>query len=281
MSIQFSAIIPTFNRANWLEKAILSVLEQSVAPLELIVVDDGSTDDTKKMVSKFDKVKYIYQNQKGPSAARNTGAKVAQGTHLAFLDSDDQWDPNKLKKQKEYLLKNPHLKCVYTNEIWIRNGKRINLHKHHYKIGGWIYLDCLLLCRISPSSIVILKELFIDLGGFDESLIIAEDYDLWLRLSAVEEIGYCDQHLIQKFGGHEDQLSRRWGMDNNRVYSLEKILNSKQLKEEYLLPTIDNLVSRLEVLIIGYQKHNKNVEANDFINKLDFWKNRKLRLNEE
>jgi len=276
MSIKISAIIPSFNRVEWLEHAIESVINQNLAPFELIVVDDGSNDGTEKLVKKFKNIKYIYQEQKGPSSARNTGAKAASGTHLAFLDSDDRWDKNKLKKQSDFLIENTHLECVYTNEIWIRNGKRINLHKHHYKVGGWIYLDCLLLCRISPSSILISKELFFELGAFDESLIIAEDYDLWLRLSASREIGYCDENLMIKYGGHEDQLSKRWGMDLNRVYSLEKMLKSETLKHEYVLPTIDNLISRLEVLIKGYQKRNKMKEVIHFIKKLEFWKSKKI-----
>lgn len=267
--ITFSAIIPTYNRADWLEYSIQSILDQDDELLELIVVDDGSTDNTKEIVEKYDGVKYLYQSQKGPSAARNSGAKLAKGTHLAFLDSDDRWEKGKLYEQRKFLENHQHINIVYTDEIWIRNGVRVNRHKHHYKIGGWIYLDCLPLCRIAPSSIVIKRDLFINNEGFDESLIIAEDYDLWLRLAAENEIGFCDKNLIKKYGGHDDQLSKKWGMDKNRVYSLEKILSSGKLKEEYALPTIQNLVDKLKILIIVYNKHNKKQDAEIFKKKLD------------
>ncbi|MFQ5633164.1 MAG: glycosyltransferase family 2 protein [bacterium] len=268
---RISAIIPTHNRKSWLADAIESVLQQTIPVAELIVVDDGSTDGTKDFVQKYDKVRYVWQKQSGPSAARNAGARLATGNWLAFLDSDDRWRPEKIEKQVAFLKQNPESQAVYTNEIWIRNGRRVNQGKRHAKSGGWIYEKCLPLCIISPSSILLSSELWEICGGFDEDLPACEDYDLWLRIAAKWPIGYIDEPLIIKNGGHADQLSKQWGLDRYRVVALEKILQTEKFSIDKRILTIQTLVQKCKILIMGFRKHGKEEEAQYHQQKLSKW----------
>ena len=223
-----SVIIPTYNRAHILGEAIDSVLSQKYNDLELIVVDDGSTDGTKKVVSSYvPRLTYIYQEHQGVSAARNRGVEHAQGNYLAFLDSDDLWLQNKLYLQMKLMESNPEALICYTEEIWIRRGVRVNPMKKHRKYSGMIFKHCLPLCIISPSSALINRILLEEVGGFDEGLEVCEDYDLWLRISARYPIYLIDIPLIIKRGGHEDQLSKRMnGQDRFRIKALVRLLES-------------------------------------------------------
>ncbi|MBU0650624.1 glycosyltransferase, partial [bacterium] len=126
---------------------------------------------------------YHYQKNSGVSSARNKGILLSKGKYLAFLDSDDEWKKNKLKKQIEFFKENPALKICQTDEEWIRNGKWINQKKIHQKKSGWIFEPSLELCLISPSSVIIHKDIFDHIGLFDETLMACEDYDLWLRIT--------------------------------------------------------------------------------------------------
>jgi len=242
-----SVIIPTYNRLQSLKSAINSVLEQTYKDYEIIVVDDGSTDGTTDYITRFPFIRYLYQPNKGVSCSRNRGLSIAKGKYISFLDSDDIWKKDKLKKQVSILEQNPEIKACYTNETWIKNGKNFNQHKKHQKYSGWIFEKTLPLCIISPSSIMLKKELFSTIGEFDEDLAVCEDYDLWIRLTAHHQVYYIDDPLIIKNGGHKDQLSKKhWGMDRFRTYALEKILNTnissnqrkaviKQLREKYFV----------------------------------------------
>lgn len=263
-----SVIIPTFNRAQWLKDCLQSVIQQSHQANEIIVVDDGSIDDTKKIVASFPQVQYVSQINQGPSAARNAGALLAQSNWLAFLDSDDRWLPDKLKRQVEFLQDNRDIKAVYTDEIWIRNGVRVNQKKKHRKYSGFIYQHCLPLCIISPSSIVLEKELFSNLGCFDPELPACEDYDLWLRLALQEKIGFIETPLIIKNGGHEDQLSRQWGLDKYRVIALEKMLHHPNLHGDNRRLTQLEAKRRCEILITGFKKHHAMDEVAFYRQKL-------------
>ncbi|NOR81544.1 MAG: glycosyltransferase, partial [Methyloprofundus sp.] len=232
--MQISLIIPTYNRCLTLKRALHSVLQQTVCPDEIIVVDDGSTDDTVAMLSKeFPQLSTISQDNKGVSAARNTGIQRAQGQWIAFLDSDDTWLTEKLATQMCALQKAPDIKVCHTEEIWIRNGVRVNAMNKHKKTGGWIFKNCLPLCAMSPSSIIIHRSVFDDVGVFDESFPACEDYDLWLRITAQYPVLFIEQPLINKYGGHDDQLSHQyWGMDRFRIQALEKIIAQQDLSRE-------------------------------------------------
>ena len=176
-----SVIIPTYNRKHTLKRAIQSVYMQSLPPFEIIVVDDGSNDGTREWVKqKYPDIKYIYQKNSGVSSARNKGIKIARGDWIALLDSDDEWLPNKLNEQINKIKSNLDVKILHSNEIWIRNGVRVNQMKKHKKFGGYIFEKCLDICRISPSSVLLKKEILNDIGTFDESLKVCEDYDFCL-----------------------------------------------------------------------------------------------------
>lgn len=258
-----SVIVPTFNRQALLMRALHSINNQAPAEYlgemvetEIIVVDDGSTDDTKAMIGcEFPEVRYIYQNNHGVSAARNVGISKSIGEWIALLDSDDEWLPEKLQKQFS-LLEQTGLAICHTQENWLRNGKPLKQLKKHHKRGGWIFEDCLPLCAMSPSSIVLKRELFDDVGVFDESLPACEDYDLWLRLTSRYPVAYEPSACIIKYGGHQDQLSQKyWGMDRFRVIALEKILQ-QNLTDEYHQAAADMLESKLSILLKGAYKHD-------------------------
>jgi glycosyltransferase involved in cell wall biosynthesis len=258
-----SVIIPTFNREELIERAVLSVINQTYGSVEIIVVDDGSTDKTRAILRKYPEVKVIQQANQGVSKARNNGIINSKGEYIALLDSDDEWVPTKLEKQISYLNMHPELQWVHSNEVWIRSGVRVNQMNKHKKNGGDQYLRCLDLCVISPSCTLIKKEL-LDLHGlFNEEYTVCEDYDLWLRLLSLYEIGFVEESLTIKYGGHEDQLSTKFfAMDYWRIKSLAWVLRNRELDEEKKSISINILVRKSARLLKGYKKHNniKDVE---------------------
>jgi len=258
-----SIIIPTYNRRDFLREAIRSVLEQSFRDFELIVVDDGSDDGTREMIQREfpGLLTYLYQENQGVSRARNRGLKLAQGEFVAFLDSDDLWLPRKLERQMAFMQSQPKAQICYTDEIWIRRGVRVNPKKKHAKYSGWIYPRCLPLCIISPSSALMRRGLLEEVGGFDEELPVCEDYDLWLRISARHPIHFLPEKLIVKRGGHQDQLSRRWGNDIWRVKALLKMLKDPSLRPDWRRMTVEELHRKGSILIKGFRKWGKEEEV--------------------
>jgi len=256
--IDISVIIPSYNRAALLRRAVDSVLSQTHGPSEIIVVDDGSDDDTADIFENhYRHVDLIKQTHAGVSRARNTGILQSRGEWIALLDSDDEWHPNKLEYQVEWIKTHENCKIVHTDEIWIRNGVRVNPHKKHLKSGGHIFQKCLPLCCISPSSVLIKKNVFNHVGLFDESLPACEDYDMWLRICARYPAGYIDKPLINKFGGHADQLSQKfWGMDRFRIQALVKIVDSNILEPKDQYAALSMLLCKLNLMIQGAGKHN-------------------------
>ncbi len=273
MSISISVIVPTHNRQNLLRRSLNSVLQQKTPAAELIVVDDGSTDHTEAMINaEFPSVKYLKQPQQGVSAARNNGIRHAQSTWLAFLDSDDEWLPDKLTVQKQAITDNPNVKICHSDEIWIRNSRRVNPHSKHQKKGGWIFQDCLPLCAISPSSVLIHQSIFKTVGLFDENLPACEDYDLWLRITHQYPVLYIDQALIKKYGGHDDQLSKKyWGMDRFRIRSIINLLEKHELKTNDGQAARQMLINKLEIYINGAKKRSKQEEINHYQKLLDHY----------
>ena len=273
--MNISVIIPTFNRKKTLKRAIQSVLMQSYTPYEIIVIDDGSDDGTKEWLKdNFPNVKYIYQMNSGVSSARNKGIKFARGDWIALLDSDDEWLPSKLKDQANEIESNPAAKFLHTNEIWIRNGVRVNQMKKHKKYGGYIFEKCLDMCRISPSSVLIKKDIFDEIGMFDETLKVCEDYDLWLRFASKYPVHFLDQPLIKKYGGHSDQLSKvDDGIESYRIQSLKKIMNSGILNKKQKTITKDVLVKKMYIYARGLEKRNKIRELNDTKKNIQYWIN--------
>ncbi|NOY24071.1 MAG: glycosyltransferase family 2 protein [Acidobacteria bacterium] len=256
-SPSISVIIPTFNRKARVLQAIASVLAQTRRPDEVIVVDDGSTDGSAGEIQReFPTVIVIRQENCGVSVARNTGIRAATGNWLTFLDSDDKWKPEKLKKQLTYVMAHPVFRVSQTDEVWIRNGSFVNPMKKHEKRGGWFFRDALKLCLVSPSAVMIRSDVFRDIGFFDETLPACEDYDLWLRILAREPIGFLAEKLVVKYGGHPDQLSRNFiAMDRFRVRAILKILRFAKLSAKDRKAAITELAEKCRILEQGYAKH--------------------------
>ena len=271
--MKISVIIPTFNRKHTLQRAIDSVLAQTFKPYEIIIVDDGSKDGTKEwLLQNYPSVQYIHQPNNGVSSARNKGIQISQGSWIALLDSDDEWMPEKLEYQSRFLEANRDSSFCHTNEIWIRNGVRVNQMKKHKKYGGDIFKHCLDICRISPSSSIIKKDVFEEVGAFDESLTVCEDYDLWLRVTAKFNILFLDEPLIKQYGGHLDQLSRvPEGIEQYRIRSLEKILSMGSLTETQFRSAKDMLIHKLNIYAKGLKKRDKYEELTSTEKKIQDW----------
>ena len=273
--MKISVIIPTYNRKKTLPRAIQSVINQSFSPFEILIIDDGSNDGTEEWVKEnFQNIKYIYQNNRGVSSARNIGIENANGDWVAFLDSDDEWLSNKLHEQVIAIESNPKIKFFHTNEIWIRNGVRVNQMKKHKKYGGYIFEKCLDICRVSPSSVLIQKEVFDNIGVFDESLRVCEDYDLWLRITSKYPVVFLDVPLIYKYGGHADQLSKiNDGIESYRIQSLEKIINSGFLSDEQKVMAVNALVNKMKIFSKGLEKRKKLAALREIKKNIQYWIN--------
>ncbi|PIQ96041.1 MAG: glycosyl transferase [Nitrospinae bacterium CG11_big_fil_rev_8_21_14_0_20_56_8] len=263
---EVSVIIPTFNRAYCLAEAIDSVLAQTFGEFELIVVDDGSTDDTPGLASRYPSARWVRQERNGGvSRARNVGIRLARAPLVCFLDSDDLWVSTKLEKQVDWMVRHPDCLVCYTDEIWIRGGVRVNPMNKHRKYTGDIFRSCLPLCRVSPSSVMIRAEVFDRVGMFDESLPACEDYDLWLRMAARFPFHLIEEKLILKRGGHEDQLSRKyWGMDRFRVQALAGLIDSGAVVGDRLDWTVETLAEKCRVLALGGEKRGEFERAEYF-----------------
>ena len=270
--MNISVVIPTYNRIELLKRSIDSVINQTIKPSEIIIVDDGSNDGTEAMVKKkYDSLKLIKQKNKGVSAARNSGIKASSGEWICFLDSDDEWKNDKLEKQITAVANNSDYKFFHSNEIWIKNGKRINQKKKHKKYGGDIFKKCLDMCRISPSSVLIDKNIFEEIGFFNENLVVCEDYELWLRICDKYEVFFIDEPLIFKYGGHQGQLS--YSIDSiefHRIKALEYLLSTSLSKEnrDY---TIQMLISKISIYLNGLIKRGKKHEIAVYEEKIKFW----------
>ena len=260
-----SVIIPTYNRGWILQEAIDSVLEQDFQDYELIVVDDGSVDNTPTILNAYkNEITVLSQANRGVSAARNSGIKSATGRLISFLDSDDLWLPRKLSTQVKFFNDHPQAVITQTQEHWIRNGVRVNPKKRHHKFSGMIFERSLALCLVSPSAVMIKKSLFNTVGIFDENLPACEDYDLWLRISCRYPVHLIETPLIIKRGGHDDQLSKAAGLDKYRIQSLLKIIESDILTAPQSQAAIEKLKEKCAVYAGGCRKRGREAEAKYF-----------------
>lgn len=257
-----SVIIPTYNRGWVLKEAIDSVLAQDFKDFELIVVDDGSTDDTGQILAAYNQdLIALHQSNSGVSAARNRGIGTASGQLIAFLDSDDLWLPRKLSTQVDFFNSHPGAVINQTEEIWIRNGVRVNPKTRHHKFSGMIFEKSLALCLVSPSAVMMRRSLFDDVGLFDENLPACEDYDLWLRLSWRYPVHLIETPLIIKRGGHADQLSKAPGLDKYRIRSLKNIIESGHLDGDLSKAAARTLQEKCVIYAGGCRKRGKDDEA--------------------
>jgi glycosyltransferase involved in cell wall biosynthesis len=268
-----SVIIPTFNRAQWVGEAIQSVLEQHTAEFEVIVVDDGSSDDTADVLKLFsDKIRVLTQTNRGVSAARNAGIAAAGGDLIAFLDSDDLWLAGKLSAQIEFFRTHPGALICQTDEIWVRNGVRVNPRQRHRKPQGDFFERSLQLCLVSPSAVMMRRTLFDVVGFFDENLPACEDYDLWLRVACRYPVYLIDQPLIIKRGGHADQLSNAPGLDRFRIDALHRLLTSNLLNRRQSELARTTLLDKSAIYLNGCRKRGKQAQVDHYQRLADRWR---------
>ena len=266
-----SVIIPTYNRLWSLPGVIESVRCQTVSDFEIIIVDDGSADGTEQWVREHaPDARYIYIDNVGVSRARNVGIKNSRGRYIAFLDSDDFFYPQKLKRQLEAM--EGGAVASYTDEVWIRNGRRVNPRQKHKKQGGDLFFASLPLVIISPSSVMLRREIFDEVGYFDETMHACEDYDFFLRLTARHRVSFIPELLIVKTGGHPDQLSKKyWGLDMLRISSLERLLTSGHLNEQQEKAVIDHIVQKSRIVAGGAQKRENDALASTYRDKVAYY----------
>jgi len=268
----FSIIIPTFNRCNFLKNAIRSVLLQTKTDFELIIIDDGSTDSTATMIKTFEdkRLVYVHQQHQGVSSARNHGITLARAKFIAFLDSDDCFIPDKLQITLDYINRYPNIQIFHTEEIWYRNQKLLNQKKIHKKPDGLVFDNALKLCCIGMSTTVVNKELFNNIGYFDQTMMACEDYDLWLRASIVYPFKLIPHALTIKHGGHTDQLSHQYpAMDTLRIYAIDKLLKNADLTKTQRTSAISHLKQKCIIYINGAKKREKTEQVKKYTDLLN------------
>ena len=263
-----STVIPTFNRGWSICRAVKSVLCQDYPNIEIIVVDDGSDDDTEEKLAPYtDRIRVLKQKNKGVSAARNAGIKAAFGDLIAFLDSDDLWESDKISKQTAFFTEHPEAFICQTEEIWIRNGIRVNPSQKHKKPSGMIFEPSLHLCLVSPSAVMMKPRLFQEKGLFDEILPACEDYDLWLRVSVDTPVHLIDHPGTIKHGGHNDQLSKKHSLDRYRIYAIEKLLQSNVLSDRQKQEALKVMKQKCLIYGNGCIKRGKTEEGRHYLQK--------------
>lgn len=277
-----SVIIPTYNRDRFLQRAIDSVCRQTWSCSEIIVVDDGSTDNTKKLLSisaKKSKIPLVVLSTKnqGVAAARNLGIRQAKYEFLAFLDSDDHWNRKKIEIQFQELVGQNNFLISHTKEKWLRRGVHLNQKKKHIPRHGDIFGHCLELCAVGASTVMLRRELLEHVGLFDEQMRCCEDYDLWLRVSSRHEFLLIDAPLTIKEGGRKDQLSyiHRIGMDERRIYSIKKLLDTGQLCPDRYEKAMAEFERKINVFANGCLKHNKEKLGEKYLEVLQNYTKRK------
>jgi glycosyltransferase involved in cell wall biosynthesis len=264
-----SVIIPTFNRWPLLSAAVTSVMAQRNVDFELIIVDDGSTDETSASLpclleglNARHEVRIVRTENRGPAAARNCGVAIAHAPLISFLDSDDLWRPGKLEQQLEYMAKRPECLVSQTEETWIRCGIRVNPGRRHRKRAGAFFFESLRTCLVSPSSVIMSTNLFRKLGGFDQDLRAAEDYDLWLRLLLETPIELVPEPLVIRRSGHAGQLSATVpAVDRFRILSLLKLLRRLDLSIEHRNAICDTLLEKCRIYANGAGRRGNRKEA--------------------
>jgi glycosyltransferase involved in cell wall biosynthesis len=255
-----------------LAEAVRSVLAQSYDPLELLIVDDGSTEDLHlEMFAADERVKALRTVPRGAAAARNLGIRAAAGTYVAFLDSDDLWEPGKLALQIRALEDECSAGLCYTDEIWLKHGKWLNQKKRHRKWSGWIFPFCLPLCIVSFSSAVIRYSALDAVGLLNEQLPVCEDYEYWIRLTLLYPVIYLEKKLVVKRGGHPDQLSTRyWGMDRFRIQALMGILGREQLTMVQKELVAREIERKCRIVAQGARNHGFPERA-DYYDRMASW----------
>jgi glycosyltransferase involved in cell wall biosynthesis len=268
---EITVVIPTYNRRAMVREAAASVIAQSVASIELIVVDDGSTDGTAHGLEAelrrpgsgawpagASRIRVVSTAHRGVSAARNRGIELACGEYIAFLDADDLWSPAKIENQLRFMRGNPSLLVSQCEEIWIRSGRRVNPGLRHRKQSGDFFVDSLTTCLVSPSAVIAKTEFLRSIAGFDERFTACEDYDLWLRILADHPIGLLPEALVVRRAGHPDQLSAMTpALDRFRILTILKLLSQFDLRGERREAACAVLREKCRILTRGLARRGK------------------------
>ena len=298
-----SIIIPVYNRTHLLKQAIDSIRKQTNCEFELIVVDDGSDkeerDSNKRLTEAANGIWVEIDHCGIASHVRNVGIKKAQYDWVAFLDSDDVWLPTKLERQiakldlftsipislspcdiEEFLTKEGVCKkrfLVHTKEEWNREGVIVSQSGQRHPHSGDIFEAALQKCIIGPSTVLMNKKIFLLLGGFNENLEIAEDYELWLRFTTLFCVDYIDEALIIKRAGRWQQLSSKYDhIEDCRIRALGHyiewaktlLVNTSEVNQPNLFKrlneckskAINMLKKKIEIYSIGALKRGKSEE---------------------
>lgn len=259
-------------------RAVRSVVQQTYCDWELIVIDDGSTPPTEldwqeifprgheegnrhELCSLREKFTLIRQEHKGVAAARNRALTKAKGEWIALLDSDDEWLPDKLERQLAYMSEHKDFEFSQCREIWYRHGKKVNMLARHAQPLGEAFNRSCELCVISSSSVLLPTAWYERYGNYAEELVVCEDYEFWLRITAKHPVGLVPEPLVIKYGGHEDQLSHSYpAMDRFRVYGLLKLLSQQVLTDKQRVTATKEIAKKAGVLRLGAVKRNLNYE---------------------
>lgn len=259
-------VIPAHNRLAMLRRAVESVLAQTYRELDLVVVDDASSEDLSEVQDMVEGAGHRWLRlgeNVGPAAARNAGvnAGVNGWQYLAFLDSDDVWAAEKLRRQVNWHADHAGIEISQCEEQWVRNGQLFKKKNSQQQPEGWFFEDCVKVCCISPSCVMMSRRLWQDLGGFDQRYRVCEDYELWLRVALNESVGLvkgASGALVTRHGGHGDQLSFAVpAMDRFRVLALLELVNAGQLSQEQKQVLEQGILRRAAVLGKGAKKRGK------------------------
>lgn len=271
-----SVIIPVYNREDLVREAIKSAAAQTWTDYEIIIVDDGSTDNTRQTAKSLqpafaDRMRLIPQDHTGmPGQVRNRGAREAAGEYIAFLDSDDLWEPEKLSRQLQFFRKErdeegERYRLCHTREIWLRTDKEISQKGQRHRREGMIFEDALKKCIIGPSTVMMERSLFEETGGFREDLEIAEDYEYWLRICAENRAGYIDEALVIKRAGGWEQLSEKYGhIEFFRLRGLKSLVDRDFFSGENRRKAAAELTDKCRIYAAGCRKRGRTGEAEEY-----------------
>ena len=267
-----SVIIPVYNRPAMVREALASVLAQTFRNFEILAVDDGSTDDTPERLEEAAEgapLRVIRIEHCGkPGAVRNRGVEAARGELLAFLDSDDLWAPEKLESQLAlHGVASAAPRISHTRERWLRNGREVSQGSQRHRRAGDLFVDSLKKCIIGPSTVMMERSLFEELGGFREDVEIAEDYELWLRVTHREPVAYLDEALTVKRAGPWDQLSERHGgIELFRIQALRELVEQGGFGDnpEHAAEARRELGRKCRIYASGCRKRGREAEAQEY-----------------
>jgi len=263
-----SVIIPTYNSAIYLPEAIESVLAQTYKDFEIIVIDDGSTDNTKDAVTPYlDRIIFLDGPNGGPCKARNRGIQKSSSEYVAFLDADDMWYPDKLECQMAVFSENQHYDMVHSDASYSRKntseeGRTWFSFKKHVKVG-WIYSELLNECFIILSSVIVKRECLEKAGLFDENVERWHGYDLYLRIAVESQIGLVNKPL---FFRRIHESNRFYSDPLSEVKSLIKVLKKWDTKARKLAEVDRKIINqrlRIEYCRLGryYLARQRSTQA--------------------